>query len=230
MRRTIKHKERVKLYAEQKMSARRTYEYYRINKRNWDGPSPRELRKINRHMYGTLLKGREEIEGETLLEAESSATQRRRRSTAQRKTANTAPQIERRSKSTAQPQDAEEVPIDGWTSGLDMPIEGDSLSMEDLGIDLSIMNGYPEEQQTYGLSSQTNDWSGPDEDNNSRPPIADSRPPIADSRSPIADSRSPIADSRPPTADRRLPNEEENQSEYTFDRWMDDLFGAANLI
>ena len=90
-----------------------------------------------------------------LLEAESSATQRRRRSTAQKKTANTAPQIERRSKSTAQPQDAEEVPIDKWTSGLDMPIEGDSLSMKDLRMDLSIIEGYPEEQQTQGLSSPT---------------------------------------------------------------------------
>ena len=64
--------------------------------------------------------------------------------------------------------------IDRWTSGLDMPIEGDSLSMEDLGMDLSIIDGYPGKQQTYGLSSQTNDWSGPDEDNNSRPLIADS--------------------------------------------------------
>ena len=58
------------------------------------------------------------------------------------------------------------MPINGWTSGLDMPIEGDSLSMEDLGMDLSIINGYPEEQQTQGLSSQTNNWSGPDEDKN----------------------------------------------------------------
>ena len=82
----------------------------------------------------------------------------------------------------------EEVPIDGWTSGLNMLIEGDSLSMKDLGIDLSIIDGYLEEQQIYGLSSQTNDWSGPDEDNNSRPLITDSRPPIANSRSPIADS------------------------------------------
>src|ERR1043165_1997048 len=121
-----------------------------------------------------------------LLEVEPSVTQKRRsRSTAQRK---------RRSKSTAQPQKEEEVLIDGWTSGLDMPIEGDSLSMEDLGMDLSIIDGYPGEQQTHGLSSQANDWSGPDEDNNSRSPIADSRPPIADSRPPIADSRSPIAD------------------------------------
>ena len=107
----------------------------------------------------------------TLLKARSSGKERRSKKTAQKK---------RRSKSTAQPQDAEEVPIDGWTSGLDMPIEGDSLSMEDLGMDLSIINGYPEEQQTYGLSSQTNDWSGPDEDNNSRPLIADSRSPIVD--------------------------------------------------
>src|ERR1044072_6208965 len=98
-----------------------------------------------------------------LLKAESSTTWKRRKRTAQRK---------RRSKSTAQPQDAEEVPIDGWTSGLDMPIEGDSLSMEDLGIDLSIIEGYLEEQQIQGLSLQTNDWSGPNEDNNSRPPTA----------------------------------------------------------
>ena len=100
-----------------------------------------------------------------LLTAEFSAIQRRRRSTAQRK---------RRSKSTAQLQDAEEVPIDGWTSGLDMLIEGDSLSMEDLGMDLSIIKGYLGEQQTQGLSLQTNDWSGPDEDNNRRLPTADS--------------------------------------------------------
>ena len=87
------------------MSARRTYEYYRIGRRNWKGPSPRELGKINRHTYRTLLKGREEIEGETLLEVESSITRERRsRKTAHRK---------RRSKSTAQPQEAEEVPIDG---------------------------------------------------------------------------------------------------------------------
>ena len=114
-----------------------------------------------------------------MLEAESSpGTGRRRKNTAHGK---------RCSKSTAQLQDAEEVPIDGWTSGLDMLIEGDSLSMEDLGIDLSIIDGYLEEQQTYGLSSQTNDWSGPDEDNDNRPLTADSQPPIADSRPLTAD-------------------------------------------
>src|ERR1043165_7306451 len=112
--------------------------------------------------------------------------------------------------------------------GLDMPIEGDSLSIEDLGMDLSIIDGYPGEQQTQGLSSQTNDWSGPDKNNNSRPPNADSRPPNADSRPLKADSRPLIADSRPLTAHRRLPNREENQSDYTFDRWMDDLFEVAN--
>ena len=115
-----------------------------------------------------------------LLEAESSPrTRRRSRNTAQRK---------RRSKSTAQPQDAEEVLIDRWTSGLDMPIEGDSLSMKDFRIDLSIIEGYPKEQQTQGLSSQTNNWSGPDEDNDSRPLIADSRPLIANSRPLITNS------------------------------------------
>ena len=110
------------------MSARRTYRYYRIRRGDWTGPSPREFGKMIQDKFERLLKGREEIEEETLLEAESSVTQKRR------------------SKSTAQSQDAKEVPIDGWTSGLDMPIEGDSLSMEDLGIDLSIIDGYLEEQ------------------------------------------------------------------------------------
>ena len=88
---------------------------------------------MTKNRFERLLKGREEIEGETLLEVEPSVAQEKRRSTAQRK---------RCSRSTAQSQDAEEVPINGWTSGLDMPIEGDSLSMEDLGIDLSITDGY----------------------------------------------------------------------------------------
>ena len=73
-----------------------------------------------------------------LLEAESSTTMKRRsRNTAYRK---------RRSKSTAQLQNVEKVPIDEWTSGLDMPIERDSLSMKDLRMDLSIIDGYLKEQ------------------------------------------------------------------------------------
>src|ERR1044071_6091862 len=143
-RRIEKLKERVNIHPEQKVSARRIYRYYIVKKRIWNGPSPREFGKMNKDTFERLLKGREEIEGETLLTAESSATQRRRRSTAQRK---------RRSKSTAQPQDAEGVLRNRRTPGLDMPIEGDSLSMEDFGMDLSIIEGYLVEQQTQGLSS-----------------------------------------------------------------------------
>src|ERR1044071_4148794 len=95
-----------------------------------------------------------------VLTAESSATQRRR------------------SKSTAQPQDAEGVPGNRRTPGLDMPIEGDSLSMEDFGMDLSIIEGYPVEQQTQGLSSLS---SQPVDEvivltADRRPPSADRRP------------------------------------------------------
>ena len=71
------------------------------------------------------------------MEAESSTKPKKR-------SKNTA-QKERRSKSTVQLPDAKEVPIDGWTSGLDMPIKEDSLSMKDLEIDLSIIEEYPEE-------------------------------------------------------------------------------------
>src|ERR1044071_6400644 len=186
------------MHIEQRVSAGQTYRYYKINKRIWDGPSPREFGKMNKNTFNRLLKGREEIEGETLLTAESSATQRRCRSTAQRK---------RRSKSTAQPQDAEGVPRNRRTPGLDMLIEGDSLSMGDFGTDLSMIEEYPIEQQTQGLSSLS-----------SQPvdevivPTADCRPPSADRRPPSADRRSPSADRRLSSAERRYPNLEENQS------------------
>src|ERR1044071_448392 len=101
----IKDQERVRLHAKQKMSARRTYEYYRIRRGDWTGPSPREFGKMTKDRFERLFKGREEIEGETLLEAESTPRKKRHsKGTVQR---------ERRSKSIAQPQDAEEVPING---------------------------------------------------------------------------------------------------------------------
>src|ERR1043165_2315988 len=120
-----------------------------------------------------------------VLTAESSATQRRSRSIAQRK---------RRSKSTAQSQDVEGVPRNRRTPELDMPIEGDSLSMEDFGMDLSIIEGYPEEQQTQGLSSLSSQ------------PVDEVIVPTADPRPPSADPHPPIADRRPPSADRRPPS------------------------
>ena len=65
---------------------------------------------MNKEKFNQLLKGREEIEGETLLETESSATQKRRRRTAQRKTArSTAPQIKSRSNSTAHHIDQQSI-------------------------------------------------------------------------------------------------------------------------
>jgi hypothetical protein len=201
-RRIEKLKERVNIHPEQKVSARRTYRYYKINKGIWDGPSPREFGKMNKDTFNRLLKGREEIEGETLLTAESSATQRRRRSTAQRK---------RRSKSTAQPQDAEGVPRNRRTPGLDIPIEGDSLSMEDFGMDLSIIEGYPVEQQTQGLSSLSSQ-------------------PVDEVIVPTADCRPLTADRRSSSAERRYLNLEENQSGETFQDWLDDLFGAADSL
>ena len=79
---------------EQKMSTRRTYKYYRIRRGDWIGLSPREFGKMNKEKYRRLLKGREEIERETLLEAESSTIiERRSRRTAHQK---------RRNNSTAQ--------------------------------------------------------------------------------------------------------------------------------
>src|ERR1044072_3382805 len=100
------------IYIEQRVSAGQTYRYYWINKEIWDGPSPREFSKMNKDTFKRLLKGREEMEGETLLTGEPSGTQRRRRSTAQRKsTMRIQSHRKRRSNSTAQPQNAEDMPI-----------------------------------------------------------------------------------------------------------------------
>src|ERR1044072_1627232 len=85
-RRIVKDNEKVKLHHEQKVSARRTYRYYRIRRGDWIGPLPREFGKMTKDRFERLLKGQEEIEGETLLEAEPSVTRKRRsRSTAHRK-------------------------------------------------------------------------------------------------------------------------------------------------
>ena len=72
-RRIEKLNERVNIHPEQKVSARRTYRYYKVNKRIWDGPSPREFGKMNKETFNRLLKRREEIEGKILLTVESSA-------------------------------------------------------------------------------------------------------------------------------------------------------------
>ena len=87
--------------------------------------------------------------------------------------------------------------------------------MEDFGMDLSIIEDYPDEQQTQGLSSA--------QDDEVIVPTADRRPLSADRRPPSADRRSS-------SAERRYPNWEENQSGRTFQDWLDDLFGAADTV
>lgn len=46
------------------IAAKRTYQYYRIGKGNWEGPTPRQLAKMNKEEFERLLKGREENRGE----------------------------------------------------------------------------------------------------------------------------------------------------------------------
>src|SRR6266498_337137 len=58
---------KIKLHQETKVSARRTYQYYSKIKGDWDGPSPRKLRKMRKEKFWDLLKGREELEREILL-------------------------------------------------------------------------------------------------------------------------------------------------------------------
>ena len=48
----------VKLHKESLVAARRTYEYYSIERGNWEGPSPRELSKMNEEKFTRLLAER----------------------------------------------------------------------------------------------------------------------------------------------------------------------------
>ena len=60
-----------KYHNENKLVARRTYEYYGIDKGDWDGPSPRQLGKMNKDEYFEVLMGREQLKRGTLLENEN---------------------------------------------------------------------------------------------------------------------------------------------------------------
>jgi len=49
---------KVKLHKESMVAARRTYKYYSVDHGNWEGPSPRELSKINKEEFERLLAER----------------------------------------------------------------------------------------------------------------------------------------------------------------------------
>src|SRR6266498_2346241 len=61
------NKNKLVMYKETQIAARRMYQYYSKIKRNWDGPSPRQLLKIKKSKFLDLFKRREEIEREILL-------------------------------------------------------------------------------------------------------------------------------------------------------------------
>src|SRR6266498_954499 len=55
------------MYKETQIAARRTYQYYSKIKGDWDRPSPRQLSKMKKSKFLDLLKGQEKIEREILL-------------------------------------------------------------------------------------------------------------------------------------------------------------------
>ena len=65
-------------HKESKLAAKRTYLYYKVNKGDWEGPTPRKLSKIPQHKFDELLKRREEIERGILLTIESTSDQQSR--------------------------------------------------------------------------------------------------------------------------------------------------------
>src|SRR6266540_3458184 len=61
------NRNRLVMYKETQIVARRTYQYYSKIKGDWDGLSPRQFLKMKKSKFLDLLKGREEIEREILL-------------------------------------------------------------------------------------------------------------------------------------------------------------------
>src|SRR5262245_11014513 len=66
---------KVKKHNEWKLSAKRTYKYYKIKKGEWEGPSPRELGKMRKQKFERLLKRREENNEGNLLETPNETMQ-----------------------------------------------------------------------------------------------------------------------------------------------------------
>src|SRR5262245_61562519 len=50
---------KVKMHAQSKVGARRTYRYYNINKENWEGPSPRQFSKMRQTQFKWYLHKRQ---------------------------------------------------------------------------------------------------------------------------------------------------------------------------
>jgi hypothetical protein len=63
-----------KLHNMNKVGARRTYQYYRIGKGDWEGPTQRKFSKMNAEKFSEVLRRREQLKGGTLLEFSSSST------------------------------------------------------------------------------------------------------------------------------------------------------------
>ena len=55
-------------HSETKMAAKRTYQYYRHGKGDWEGPSPRKLSKMKAEKFRSVLRRREQSKRGTLLE------------------------------------------------------------------------------------------------------------------------------------------------------------------
>ena len=64
----IKNGHKVKLHNEGKLATKRTYQYYKIDKGNWEGPTPWRFGKMVRKDFEEVLKGREP-RGEILLDS-----------------------------------------------------------------------------------------------------------------------------------------------------------------
>src|ERR1043166_5559029 len=64
----IKNGHKVKLHNKGKLAAKRTYQYYKIDKGNWEGPTPWRFGKMVCKDFEEVLKGREP-RGEILLDS-----------------------------------------------------------------------------------------------------------------------------------------------------------------
>src|SRR5688572_7663825 len=57
-----------KWHKESQVAVRRAYQYYSIDHKDWEGPSPRKMIKMGREKFEELLRRREELKRGILLE------------------------------------------------------------------------------------------------------------------------------------------------------------------
>ena len=115
--------EKFKFHPEKRLSHRRMYQYYKIGKGDWEGPSPRNFGKMSATRFERVLKRREQSKRGTLLETEDV-------------TVNTADTTHEESRRESHEEHVMEISEATAPQGNELAQQGEALELDDLqGLD-----------------------------------------------------------------------------------------------